>query len=243
MSETFRGDGTERDAGLTAIYRAAAGEEPPRALDDAIRAAARRAVSSRPQRVSSPFIRSWRVPLSIAAVMLLTVSLVMVMREEAPEAMSPPGSVRPLGATDSQWAGPAADAGDSATAVPKTFAPRAQRSDSVGLKPPARTLPSGIGLRDNRISPDPASQPHKDMAAAEAVTSILVPAPVAAMVPAVTAGAAAEGKVLPPDQWLERIEELRRQSKFGEARKSLTEFRKRYPDYELPASVKNWAEP
>ncbi len=166
MSDTFRDDGTERDARLTALYRAAAGEEPPPALDDSIRAAARRAVSSRPQRVSSPFIRSWRVPLSIAAVMLLTVSLVTVMREEAPEITSPPGGVRPLGEADHMRDGPAVDAGESTTAVPKTLVPHAQRSDSVGLKHPAQTGSSGIGLRDDRVSLDSASGSRKNMAAA-----------------------------------------------------------------------------
>ena len=38
----------ERDAELTALYRAAPAEEPPAALDDAIRAAARREVRAGP---------------------------------------------------------------------------------------------------------------------------------------------------------------------------------------------------
>jgi hypothetical protein len=299
MSESFRDDGTERDAGLEALYRAAAQEEPSPALDDAIRAAARRAVSSRPQRVSSSFIRSWRVPLSIAAVMLLTVSLVAVMREEAPEIMSPPGGVRPLGEADRMQAGPAADTGERATAVPKTLVPHAQRSDSVGLKPPAQNGSSGIGLRDSRVSPEPAAESRKDMAvggrmetdaptapvlakralpeafpraddtrdnkvvapaeklrqsakeeafpaparAAEAVTRAPVPAPVPATVPGLAAGAIQPRADLAPDKWLERIEELRRQGKLEEARTSLVEFRKRFPNHVLPASFKEWAGP
>lgn len=269
MSESFRDDGTERDAGLTALYRVAAREDPPPALDDTIRAAARRAVASRPQRVSSPFVRSWRVPLSIAAVMLLTVSLVTVMREEAPEILLPPGGERVLGEPDHMRAGPAADAGESMPAVPKTLVPREQTSDRVGLKPPAQKGSSGIGLRDDRISPDPAPRSRNEMAAAgrmetdapdapppparaaEAVTRTPAPVPAPAMAPAAAAGAAAEGKVaaggtysrtdLPPDQWLARIEELRRQGRLEDARASLAEFRKRYPDYELPASLRNWA--
>ena len=39
---------------------------------------------------------------------------------------------------------------------------------------------------------------------------------------------------LTPDKWLERIEELRKQGKLEEAKASLAEFRKRYPDYRLP---------
>ena len=199
MSETFRDDGTERDAGLAALYRAAAREEPPPVIDDAVRAAARRAVASRPRIAGLPLSRSWRVPLSIAAVMLLSVSLVTVMREEAPE------------------------------------------SDSVGLKTPAQTRSSGISLRDDRVSPGPALEAgaRKDMAAAEVVTSTPVPA----TVPALAAGAIQPRAELPPDQWLERIEELRRQGKLEEAKTSLAEFRKRYPDYELPVSLKDWEKP
>jgi hypothetical protein len=44
---------------------------------------------------------------------------------------------------------------------------------------------------------------------------------------------------LTPDKWLERIEELRKQGKLDEARASLAEFRKRYPDYRLPESLRN----
>lgn len=315
MSEIFRDDGVERDAKLAALYRAAARDEPPPALDDAIRAAARRAVASRPQRVSASFIRSWRVPLSIAAVMVLTVSLVTIMREEAPEIMLPPGGLP--GEADHKRAGPAADTGESATAVPKTSGPHAQRSDSVGLRPPAQSGSSGIGLRDSRVAPERAAESRKDVAALGRVETdaptvpapakraqpeafpgadgardnkMAAPAPLPATIPAPAAGAAAEGKVqsksepasadaalretprarvkaapaaqssasppassmagaiqsradLAPDKWLERIEELRRQGKFEEARTSLAEFRKRFPDYELPASFKEWAGP
>jgi hypothetical protein len=236
--------------------------------------------------VSSSFIRSWRVPLSIAAVMMLTVSLVTVMREEAPEIMLPSGGL--LDDVDHKRAAPVADTGESATAVPKTSVPHAERSDSVGLRPPAQSGSSGIGLRDSRVAPERAAESRKNMAAADAMTPAPAPAPLPATIPAPAAGAAAEGKVqsksepasadttlressrarveadiqpsaappasrmagaiqpraeLAPDKWLERIEELRRQGKLEEARTSLAEFRKRFPDHELPASFKDWAGP
>jgi len=263
MSEIFRDEGTGRDAKLAALYRTAAREEPPPALDDAIRAAARRAVASRPQRASSSFIRSWRVPLSIAAVMVLSVSLVTVMREEAPEMVLSPGGLP--GEADHKRAGPAADTGQSATAVPKTLLPHAQQSDSVGLRPPAQTGSSGIGLRDNRVAPDPAAESRKDMAAAEGkvqsksepvsadaalretsrarVKAAPAVQPSASPPAASMAGATQPRADLAPEKWLERIEDLRRQGKFDEARTSLAEFRKRFPDYELPASFKEWAGP
>jgi len=237
MSEIFRDEGTGRDAKLAALYRAAAREEPPPALDDAIRAAARRAVASRPQRVSKSFIRAWRVPLSIAAVMVLTVSLVTIMREEAPEIMLPPSGL--LGEADHKRAGPAADTGENATAVPKTLLPHAQRPDSVGLRPPAQTGSSGIGLRDSRVAPDSAAESRKDMAAAGRTETDSPASSPASSMPRATQ----PRPDLAPDKWLERIEDLRRRGKLEEARTSLAEFRKRFPDYELPASFKDWAGP
>lgn len=58
---------------------------PPAALDDAIRAAARRAVHSRPQPAGQGWITRWRTPLSAAAVMVLAVSVVFVAIDEKPD--------------------------------------------------------------------------------------------------------------------------------------------------------------
>ena len=48
---------------------------------------------------------------------------------------------------------------------------------------------------------------------------------------------------LPPEKWLEQIEELRKQGKLEEAKTSLAEFKKRYPEYPLPASLKDGIKP
>jgi TolA-binding protein len=48
---------------------------------------------------------------------------------------------------------------------------------------------------------------------------------------------------LTPKKWLERIEELRKQGKLDEARASLAEFKKRYPDYRLPDSLRDGIKP
>lgn len=78
---------------LRSGYRAASQEQPSAQVDDAIRAHARRAVGARPRSIASPFGASWRVPLSIAAVLVLSVTLtVMVTRQDrhVPTAESPP---------------------------------------------------------------------------------------------------------------------------------------------------------
>ena len=65
-------------------YRVASQEEPPVTLDEAIRAAARREVRSRPLTIGSAFGGSWRVPASIAAVVVVSVTVaVMVSQHDA----------------------------------------------------------------------------------------------------------------------------------------------------------------
>jgi len=74
----------ERDPRLDRLYREAAREAPPAHLDAAILAAARREAGARPRSVSST-LRRWHVPVSIAAVVIVSVSLVILVREEGGE--------------------------------------------------------------------------------------------------------------------------------------------------------------
>ena len=157
MSERPDNDGT-RDAQLTAAYRAAAQDMPPPALDAAILAAARREVGAGPRPAGFSF-RAWRGPLSVAAVVVLSVSLVMLMREEAPELVAPPRADDP--AANAKLAAPAeADSNE---------VPRERRSlseehtpKSLGLKPSHSMPQTGLRPPDFREHAAPAS---KDKAA------------------------------------------------------------------------------
>ena len=62
---------------------------PPPAMDDAIRAAARRAVSARPRPVDKSWVRKWTPQLAAAAVVVLSVSVIFVSVEERPD-LAPP---------------------------------------------------------------------------------------------------------------------------------------------------------
>jgi len=157
MSERPDNDGT-RDAQLTAAYRAAAQDMPPPALDAAILAAARREVGAGPRPAGFSF-RAWRGPLSVAAVVVLSVSLVMLMREEAPELVAPPRADDP--AAEAKLAPPAeADSNE---------VPRERRSlseehtpKSLGLKPSHSMPQTGLRPPDFREHAAPAP---KDKAA------------------------------------------------------------------------------
>lgn len=86
MSEDHRtgvpGQGEERDPALDRVYRATATAGPPPHLDAAILAAARREVGARPRPAG---LQRWRVPVSLAAVIVLSVSLVTLIGEEGGE--------------------------------------------------------------------------------------------------------------------------------------------------------------
>ena len=73
----------ERDSEIASTWRAASRDEPPAALDNAIRAAARRAVGAGPSRARH--MRTW--PLAAAAVM--AVFAVGLLQLTAPEQVTP----------------------------------------------------------------------------------------------------------------------------------------------------------
>lgn len=330
----------ERDAQLAAAYRAGAEALPPPALDDAIRAAARRAVGARPQAAGAGPLRRWQMPLSMAAVLVLCVSLVAVMRDEggalteAPRADAPaqrgarvseatpkielapatpaskslglklPG-LQPPSAVDAIRLGDAGGrlgakneigteaklrpekiSGDAASGadVPAAFKAPSPADSGVLREKSRREVAAEpmAGARDRMLaeqrtanSPPASAEPERPAPAAMRADSAerriaaeapARPAPAApaanAVVGTLQAKTAAAGATavqdslakqdadsvealsqLPSAQWLARIEELRRQGRLDAARAGLAAFRKRYPDYALPATLRDWAQP
>ncbi len=113
-----RDDNLERQPQLARLVEAAGGEEPPAALDAAILAAARREVSARPQVVggggeaATPAPRqkrNWYVPVSIAAVLVMSVSLVTLVHQEKGDELTQPPRVAKESAPAVVAAPPAAE--------------------------------------------------------------------------------------------------------------------------------------
>jgi hypothetical protein len=192
---------TERDEKVAAGYRALRSEEPPRALDEAILTAARKRPSQ------------WRVPLSIAAVLVLAVGVTLRMLPQRPEAESVALAPQVM-----QTPRPAA----SAPAPARELARPAAGAEA------AAEVAAADARAESRMRSDIAAKPTSRASAA--------PAPPAAGAGAETnvlAGKMAKAE-LSPQAWLERIAELRKQGRTREAEESLAEFRKRYPDYRIP---------
>lgn len=223
----------DRDQKVTQAYRALGGEEPPRALDEAILAASRR----RPAH--------WRVPLSIAAVLVLAVGVTLRMLAPQPEAESvalapqvmqtPRPAVVPEAPRDkleqgeSRPAGPPADArmarGDERRATIASAGARARQAET-----PPRVAQEPAALAPEGAASAPATPPLAHEAPRE-------PAAAAASQVQPPALAKLSEAALTPEKWLERIAELRKQGREREAQESLAEFKKRYPDYKIPEAL------
>lgn len=199
---------TERDEKVSAGYRALGGEEPPRALDEAILAASRRS----PTR--------WRVPLSVAAVLVLAVGVTLRMLPQRPDAESVALAPQVL-----ETPRPAA---------PPPAAAREQAKPNAGAKASAEVA-AADAIAESRARSDIAAKPGS--------RALEAPAPAAAggiaQAPMRSEVAAKLAKIeLTPEAWLARIAELRKEGRQREADESLAEFRKRYPDYRIPEPLR-----
>lgn len=222
------------DPKISERYRDLPREEPTRALDDAILAASRRAVQSRPAPLVAPSgRRRWYVPVAAAAVITLAVAVTLHVQHDRP--------------------------GEEVDAVsPST---KAQEAPKAGV---LRQAPSGEARRDAArpgFTPDPKPAADGDVASLEKRSNADAPtrapgpaqapapstapaeAPASAPAPAAQAGGArsemARASVArTPEMELERIAGLRAAGRHEEADKALAEFRKRYPDYRLSEELK-----
>jgi len=268
-----------RDPRISAGYRALGEERPPQALDDAILAASRRAVGAGPQRAGISRVRRWALPVSIAAVVVLTMSLVVRIQLERPDLEAP----LPPVAVDK----PARDAKEEVAALAKrnelarteakakadAAAPAAAERERQALRAPAAPAPAPAAAppakafvaeppaRKSAPKPAPAeSAAAAPLGAASGVAPAAAPGIVVGRAdPASSADTQAAGRVASraaledraqasaerdakkdeaPREWLERIARLRREGRVKEADESLAEFRKRYPDYEIPKELR-----
>lgn len=107
----------ESDRDLSQLYRAGATEEPPPWLDRRIETAARKDL--RPSLLHGFFdsLPRWRLAAGAVAVVTLSVSLVTVMKDEAPSVLAPTASMpSPDARPSEQYAPPASDGSQSAPA-------------------------------------------------------------------------------------------------------------------------------
>ena len=158
-------------------YRELAREEPPRALDDAILAAARRELETRPAPLVAPTgRRRWTVPVAAAAVIVLSAVLTLHVQREQPDAeLSAPPPAPPVARKDEPAA--AADRAEVPREQPPAPASKAEAQaggerykEAAKLQTPERRRAVDSAAAKPKapapapVQPPPAPQPAPDFA-------------------------------------------------------------------------------
>ena len=241
----------ESRSALSGHYRAGSNEEPPVHLDAAILATARREVRR------SRFVRNWQLPVSIAAVFVIGVSLAL-MTSEIDDPLPPPDTSAGVSAAKSE---------QDVTSRTRKREPQAQHLPRSGVEREERPSRERTARRDPEWVRQNSAAEHADSAAG--VSSVAAP-PAAPALQQFEAGAPPESvaeqksmvadsaqgqrataalskKAAPsssdapasaPEEWLKSIEDLLRNGKTVQAREQLVAFRKRHPDYRLPEALR-----
>ena len=216
------------DGDISRRYRELAREEPPRHLDDAIRAAARRAVGTRPAPLVVPTGRQrWYFPLAAAAIIVLAVAVTMHVEREQP--------------AEEVVTAPAATEEKPELEEPRSVPQPERRRKTESAT--ARELGDAAPPPELQKAPEPPPVATQDAirgaqeSAAGALASRAETAPNSAQLRRADEGQRAAPlsafALQSPEQWLQGIADLRRQGRHEEADKSLAEFRRRYPDYRI----------
>lgn len=229
------------DSGLSKLYKDTATEQPPAELDAAILARARDEAVRRPRRGHGPFARSWFIPASVAAVLVLAVGLITFMYEQggtpfAPEPLPPMEKKTPATQTEEldrllRGAPPQDEKGRLRETTPA--------QESSPARQGAITPPEAAGTTSTAPAAAPVPSAHPSQIEEQELKQERLEAPKKAdrgdrRVPA----AKSTAETLSPEAWLRHIAELRAQGKLNEAEASLAEFRKRYPDYPIETILK-----
>jgi cytoskeletal protein RodZ len=232
-----------RDEQLSRLYREVADAEPPAALDATILAASRAEVTPPRRRAGW---RSWTVPMGVAATVMLTATLTLMVQQEKERPATEAAPAQSAPATTPQKK---PDAAADLAAKPAAPLPEAKRE--AVRREAERAAPAPAPVPET-AAPAGAVAPRAPMA--ESAESAAPARPAAAMrqqaAPAADAvemraksaplhkEAVGAALARTPGQWLEDIRQLKQQGKEKEAAEALAEFRKAYPDYKLPDDLR-----
>lgn len=156
------------DARIARLYRQAAAEEPPARLDAAIAAAARERRAAPARRKPPAWWTLWRLPFAVAAVAIVSVSLVTLMMEEGGERLTAPEPAPPV-VTHPQVGQPGSKARDAA-APERALAPAPRRSRPSEAAPAGAPEVQGAArseLETERVPASPPPAQEREAVAAE----------------------------------------------------------------------------
>lgn len=151
---------------IARLYRHAANELPPPRLDAAVLQAARSVVTSRPV-ARSPFSSTWAVPTSLAAVLVLSVALVVFMSHERVAPVPEPLSAST--GTAATEVGARDETPSSAANAPEPPAPPQAPQDTT----PASRPVEPVGRDSRKVAP--LQRPAVPLRAGDSVLETLKP--------------------------------------------------------------------
>lgn len=239
-----------QEAAITRIYRDAATETPPPAIDAAVLRQARAASATRASRWSWG---GWQARFAVLATVVISFTLLLFSQQPGQDApgMNAIRELREPAKAEAAPGGPAARHGVSPqqrapdTAARSAPVESAQDAMSKIVVPaPVESGPAGPAPSPALAQPAPPAAPAADK-----------PSPPQRMpeaerrvrdgvaVPAARAGAAANSAIeraaplRAPDEWIARIRELRKQGQMAEAARELDALRKRHPELQLPQDL------
>jgi len=223
----------ENDAELSRLYQRSRVDEPPMHLDSAILTAARNSTDTPKKKRHIWCTLRWAIPVTTFALALLTVSLVIHQKQEAPELLMQDGK-------------------PEMKKAPEAVSPMRKKGnmDSFG-----RTAPKITGKASTNIPPSkqlnkkarPAVLEEGFSAPRESKTILVSPSrPVASPPAKINRELRGPGAIQTeamdmtrdPSLWIRRIIALQKQGKQVEAKASLKKFREQYPDYPIPPELK-----
>jgi hypothetical protein len=235
-----------QDRELSHIYKDAGKPEPPQQLDEAILAASRRAAASRPRLTPSEWVWRSRIPVALAATVLLSFTVTLMVLQDAREIDSEPLAKKPETTEERGKSAP--------SPAPKArAAPQAENRRDRG----AESLAEGSDASRPGFVRDAPSEPARVARKSESMAESR-PAPAAPSAPAAAASprretalqradaassqaggvALSEAKERLPQKWIEDIRTLKAQGRTKEADRELAEFKKRYPEHRLPDDLR-----
>jgi len=225
-------DNPENDVKLSSLYQRSRVDEPPMHLDSAILSAARNSIDTPKKRHIWCTLR-WAIPVTTFALALLTVSLVIHQKQEAPgllmqdrksEVERAPEAVSPMRKKEKT--------GSFGRAAPKVSGkaganiPQAERRNRK-----ARHAVQEEGFSAPRESKIISALPSRPVASQPAKMNRELRRPGTVQMPAMD-------MTRDPALWIKRIIVLKKQGKNAEAKSSLKKFRLEYPDYPIPSELK-----
>jgi len=161
----------------------------------------------------------WHVPVAAAAALALAVGVALIVQREEPKTS------------------------DTVALAPQVIpAPAGRRERAAEVRELEKAAPAAAPAAPAAARPAPLAESavHADRAAAPmAARSAQAPEEArAADVAGASVSAGLAGKAESPEAWLKRIAALRAAGRHEEADERLAEFRRRYPDYEIPEAMR-----